>query len=114
MARPSHFAAVSRVYAGHDRARLTELYRCVSIWPLRMIVAPQVSSSSLTQLPVLDCTPLPAGAALDEPAAVRLAGLLRVLADPARLRILSLLQAQPSHEACVCHVTDFLALGRRR
>jgi ArsR family transcriptional regulator len=35
-----------------------------------------------------------------------------VLADPARLRILSLLQAQPSFEACVCHLTDFLGLGQ--
>jgi ArsR family transcriptional regulator len=38
--------------------------------------------------------------------------VLRVLADPARLRILSLLQAQPSHEACVCHVTNHLGLGQ--
>jgi len=61
---------------------------------------------------MLDCTPLLSGAALDEPAAGRLAALLRVLADPARLRILSLLQAQPSQEACVCHLTDFLGLGQ--
>ena len=70
------------------------------------------SSGSFTLLPVVDCMPLFGGAALDEPAAVRLAELLRVLADPARLRILSLLQAQPLHEACVCHVTDFLGLGQ--
>jgi ArsR family transcriptional regulator len=71
-----------------------------------------VSTNALTTLPVLDCTPLFSGAALDEPAAARLAAVLRVLADPARLRILSLLQSQPSHEACVCHVTDFLGLGQ--
>lgn len=67
---------------------------------------------SLTPLPVLDCTPLLSGAALDDAAAARLAAVLRVLADPTRLRILSLLQAQPSHEACVCHVTDFVGLGQ--
>jgi ArsR family transcriptional regulator len=55
---------------------------------------------------------LPAKTTWNEPAAARLAGLLRVFADPARLRILSLLQAQPSHDACVCHVTDFLGLGQ--
>jgi ArsR family transcriptional regulator len=33
-----------------------------------------------------------------------------VLADPARLRILSLIQAQPSGEACVCHLTEPLGL----
>ena len=68
--------------------------------------------STAIPVPVLDCTPLFSGAALDEAAATRLAALLRVLADPARLRILSLLQAQPSREACVCHVTDVLGLGQ--
>lgn len=74
--------------------------------------APDGPSSALIRLPVLDCTPLLAGAALDESAAARLAGVLRVLGDPARLRILSLLQAQLSHEACVCHLTDFLGIGQ--
>ena len=31
-----------------------------------------------------------------------------MLADPGRLRILSLIQAQPGNEACVCHLTDAL------
>ena len=68
--------------------------------------------SSRIALPVLDCAPLLSGAALDEPSASRLAALLRTLADPARLRILSLLQAQPGQEACVCHVTDHLGLSQ--
>src|SRR4051812_40420876 len=42
--------------------------------------------------------------------AERLARALRVLADPARLRILSLIQAQPAREACVCHLTEPLGL----
>ena len=33
-----------------------------------------------------------------------------MLADPARLRIISLIQAQPAGEACVCHLTDPLGL----
>jgi ArsR family transcriptional regulator len=77
-----------------------------------MTASPPVAFSTITPLPVLDCTPLFSGGALDEPAAARLAALLRVLADPARLRILSLLQAQPAREACVCLVTDFLSLGQ--
>ena len=32
------------------------------------------------------------------------------IADPARLRLLSLIQAQPEHEACVCHLTEPLGL----
>ena len=41
-----------------------------------------------------------------------MAGALRVLADPARLRLLSLIQAQPSSEACVCHLTEPLGLSQ--
>lgn len=63
-------------------------------------------------LPVLECTPLFSGAPLGEAAAVRLAAVLKVLGEPARLRLLSLIQAQPSHEACVCHLTDALDLAQ--
>lgn len=55
------------------------------------------------------CPPLLDGA-LDAGEADGMARALRVLADPARLRILSLIQAQPSGEACVCHLTEPLGL----
>ena len=55
------------------------------------------------------CPPLLAGA-LDPDDAENLARALRVLADPARLRILSLIQAQTEGEACVCHLTEPLGL----
>jgi ArsR family transcriptional regulator len=42
----------------------------------------------------------------------QLAHALKVLADPARLRILSLIQAQPGGEACVCHLTEPLGLSQ--
>ena len=57
------------------------------------------------------CPPLldgPRPLATDE--ADALAGALKVLADPARLRLLSLIQSQPDHEACVCHLTEPLGL----
>ena len=44
--------------------------------------------------------------------AQRLAALLKVLAEPARLRLLSLIQAQPDGEACVCHLTTPLGLSQ--
>jgi len=44
--------------------------------------------------------------------AEQLAAALRVIADPARLRLLSLIQAQPGHEACVCHLTEPLGLSQ--
>jgi ArsR family transcriptional regulator len=41
-----------------------------------------------------------------------LASILKAIADPARLRLLSLIQAQPEHEACVCHLTEPLGLSQ--
>jgi ArsR family transcriptional regulator len=56
------------------------------------------------------------GPLLQEPLATneaeQLAGALKVLADPARLRLLSLIQAQPEHEACVCNLTEPLGLSQ--
>ncbi len=55
------------------------------------------------------CPPLLAGP-LDADEAAGLAQALKVIADPARLRLLSLIQAQPASEACVCHLTEPLGL----
>jgi ArsR family transcriptional regulator, arsenate/arsenite/antimonite-responsive transcriptional repressor len=41
-----------------------------------------------------------------------LADALKAIADPARLRILSLIQSQPDGEACVCHLTGPLGLSQ--
>ena len=57
------------------------------------------------------CPPLLAGP-LGVEDADALARALRVLADPARLRLLSLIQSQPAHEACVCHLTEPLGLAQ--
>jgi ArsR family transcriptional regulator len=42
----------------------------------------------------------------------RLATALKSIADPARLRLLSLIQAQPGGEACVCNLTGPLELSQ--
>ena len=57
----------------------------------------------------VSCPPL-LQAALEPERAEELAAALKALADPARLRLLSLIQAQPNHEACVCHLTQPLGL----
>jgi ArsR family transcriptional regulator len=57
------------------------------------------------------CPPL-LQSAIDREQAEQLAASLRVLADPARLRLLSLIQAQPGSEACVCHLTAPLGLSQ--
>ena len=56
-----------------------------------------------TSCPPLLAGPLP----VDDAERLR---ALKVIADPARLRLLSLIQAQPDGEACVCHLTEPLGL----
>jgi ArsR family transcriptional regulator len=50
--------------------------------------------------------------ALEPAEADELAAVLKVLAEPARLRLLSLIQAQPGAEACVCHLVAPLGLSQ--
>jgi ArsR family transcriptional regulator len=57
------------------------------------------------------CPPLLAGP-LPAEDAENLARGLKVLAEPARLRLLSLIQSQPGHEACVCNLTEPLGLSQ--
>jgi ArsR family transcriptional regulator len=55
------------------------------------------------------CPPLLQGPLTAEDAE-QLASALKAIADPARLRLLSLIQAQPDREACVCHLIEPLGL----
>jgi len=52
------------------------------------------------------------GSVLSETDAERLAQALRVIADPARLRLVSLVAASEGGESCVCDLTDRLNLGQ--
>jgi ArsR family transcriptional regulator len=57
------------------------------------------------------CTPV-MGSPLAEDDAERLAAALRVVADPARLRLLSQLAACEGAEACVCDLTSPVGLSQ--
>ena len=57
------------------------------------------------------CSPV-AGSALDQASAERLAALLKALAEPTRLRLLSLVAARPDGEACICDLTEPVALSQ--
>jgi ArsR family transcriptional regulator, arsenate/arsenite/antimonite-responsive transcriptional repressor len=54
--------------------------------------------------PTSVCCPPVLQARLTKRDADDLASVFRALADPARLRLLSFLSAQPGGEACVCHL----------
>ena len=69
--------------------------------------------SLLDPVPTADtcCAPL-ADAPLSADAAVELASRLKALADPGRLRLVSLLLASEDQQACTCDLTEPLGLSQ--
>ena len=67
-------------------------------------------------LPLLDssatCCPPLAAAPLSEGDADVLAGRLKALAEPARLRLMSLVLAAPTGETCICDLTEVVGLSQ--
>ncbi len=57
------------------------------------------------------CTPL-AGEPLSAAAAAQVVPMLKAVADPARLRLLSLVLSHEGAEACVCDLLPFLDLSQ--
>lgn len=57
------------------------------------------------------CAPI-TGAELDANTAERLAGVLKSLADPTRLRLLSIVAAGQSGEECICNLTDRVGVSQ--
>ena len=51
-----------------------------------------------------DCEAIPANHAMGADAAAQVAATLKALADPLRVRMLSLIAASPTGEACVCNI----------
>jgi ArsR family transcriptional regulator len=60
--------------------------------------------------PTCATVPLQGGLSRDEAEAA--AALLKAVADPVRLRIVSLIGAEPALEACVCELTPVLGLAQ--
>jgi ArsR family transcriptional regulator len=65
----------------------------------------------LLQLVEECCPPLFQGS-LDQDGADHLAAAFKVMGDPARLKLISLIAAQPSGEACVCDLTTPVGLSQ--
>jgi len=66
---------------------------------------------SLKTLPIFCCPPL-LGGRVTETEAASAAALFRVLGEPARLQLLSLIAAQPSGEVCACELVESLGLSQ--
>ena len=71
----------------------------------------------MNALPIIEpatkesCSP-PAGTVLGADAAKEKAIIFKALADPNRLRLLSIVKAETSGESCVCDLTEPLDLGQ--
>lgn len=67
-------------------------------------------------LPLLDelaaCCAPPSSGGLDAAGAERLAAVLKVIAEPTRLRLLSLVAAHQDSEECICNLTDVVGLSQ--
>lgn len=59
-----------------------------------------------------ECCPSGLAEPIDRETAAELARLLKAVADPARLQLLSLLRSQDGCEACVCDLTEPLGLSQ--
>ena len=72
----------------------------------------QYTSMSVT-IPILECCPaLLQSSPLTQVEAEQLAVLFKAIADPARLRLISLLASAPNGEACVCDLVEPLGLSQ--
>jgi len=68
------------------------------------------------RLPILDavdacCSPV-TGGALDAQQAEQLARMFKALGDPTRVRLLSMIAAQPEREACICDLVEPVGLSQ--
>ena len=81
--------------------------RCQCVWHAGL-----VPTSPLPLLTQECCSPV-SGEPMGVDAAERLAAILKALAEPTRLRLLSLVAAQPDREACICDLTAPVALSQR-
>src|SRR4051794_28797546 len=86
------------------------LYRCTSIF------APHIDAcqyTAMAKLKILSgCCPGVLQTRLKAADAEHLAAAFKVLSDPARVRLLSLIAAQADGEACVCNLIAPLGLGQ--
>lgn len=78
---------------------------------MTQVVVGRSLSDPLTARPLMRCAPL-ARAPLSADDAAGLARTLKAVADPARLRLLSLIAAHGAGGACVCDLTEPMKLSQ--
>ena len=69
-----------------------------------------MTTLTLTPIDVASCAPAGLAAIIERQQAEALATLLKAVADPTRIQLLSLINTSPNAEACVCNLTEPLSL----
>lgn len=71
-----------------------------------------MSTLGLRPIDVAACAPEGLTAPIERPEAEQLALLLKAIADPTRIQLISYINASNNAEACVCNLTEPLALSQ--
>lgn len=79
---------------------------------MRCVMLDAMPTAPLLSDDLAACCARPASGALDAAAAVRLAAVLKVLAEATRLRLLSLVAAGADGEECICNLTELVGVSQ--
>ncbi len=80
--------------------------------PSRAPTPPRASAAPTQPAPAPTCCAIGVEGGMDRAEAERGAALLKAVADPVRLRLLSAITATPGGEACVCDLTGLVGLSQ--
>lgn len=69
-----------------------------------------MTTITITTVDVTACAPSGLTAPIGRPEAEQLSALLKAIADPTRIQLISYINASNNSEACVCNLTEPLAL----
>jgi ArsR family transcriptional regulator len=70
----------------------------------------RMTTLTITPVDVSTCAPSGLAAPIGRPEAEQLAALLKAISDPTRIQLISYINASNNSEACVCNLTEPLAL----
>src|SRR5690348_6732020 len=89
------------------------MHRRMSMYPGRVVSVTTATRQSLPLTDLAACCGPTTGAVIDAASAERLAGVLKALAEPTRLRLISLIAAHGADgQACVCDLTEPVGLSQ--
>lgn len=93
-------------------ATLALISKDVNVWHPGPVTTTATMSRSAPLPSLADCCSPVIGSVIESAQAEVLAGVLKAIAEPTRLRLVSLVAAHEGAEACVCELTDPVGLSQ--